>query len=74
MNNRIDDLIKLATEYTDDPEELYFDRYKFAQLIIDACLAQADRMSRSMHSDGQKSEALGAEWAAIAIARYFGLA
>jgi hypothetical protein len=46
---------------------------KFAELIINDCLACADRMADSLEKDEAYKEALGASWAALAIARRYGL-
>jgi hypothetical protein len=50
-----------------------FQYKKFAELIINDCLACADRMADSLEKDEAHKEALGASWAALAIARRYGL-
>ncbi len=37
MNERIDDLIEQCTEYWTDKGEEYFDKKKFAELIVREC-------------------------------------
>ena len=39
MNERIDDLIEQCTEYWTDKGEEYFDKKKFAELIVKECLS-----------------------------------
>jgi hypothetical protein len=46
---------------------------RFAELIVAECLKQADIIRDDCDGDGQKLLALGAEWAALAIARHFGV-
>lgn len=46
---------------------------KFAELIIKECLAQVDKISDALDADHEHKEALGAEWAGMAIARHFGI-
>lgn len=52
-----------------DPEVLA----KFAQLIVRECLYQADEIRDDLESDGEDQQALGADWAGLAIARHFGV-
>ena len=73
MNERIKELSKQAgggpSKWYTDPDVLE----KFAELIINDCLAQADSMADSLEKDGADKESLGASWAAFAIARRYGL-
>ena len=46
---------------------------KFAQLILQDCLHQIDKLVESFDKDGEDQQALGATWAIMAIARHFGL-
>jgi len=69
MNERITLLALQAS----DPKTGWLDRQKFAELIINECLACADRMADSLEKDEAHKEALGASWAALAIARQYGL-
>jgi hypothetical protein len=50
-----------------------FDKEKFAQLIIKECLTQVDKMRDVFEADGEDEQALGAEWAGLAIAKHFGV-
>ena len=49
------------------------DPVKFAELIVRECLAQSDKMRDSLEQDGENEQALGADWAGLAIARHFGV-
>ena len=50
-----------------------FDEGKFAQLIVQECLAQADKIRDGCEVDDESQQALGADWAGLAIARHFGV-
>lgn len=50
-----------------------FDIPKFAELIVNDCLKQVDQIRNGLDADGQSEQALGAEWAGMAIARHFGM-
>ncbi len=51
----------------------WFDSKKFAELIVRECLAQSDKMRDSLEQDGENEQALGADWAGLAIAKHFGV-
>jgi hypothetical protein len=46
---------------------------KFAELIVKECLFQVDKIRDGMEADGEDQQALGADWAGLAIARHFGV-
>ena len=46
---------------------------KFAELIVDECLAQIDTVRDGCDEDGDHQQALGADWAGLAVARHFGV-
>jgi len=49
------------------------DYEKFAELIVQECLAQADALRDSFESEGEDQQSLGAAWVGLAIARHFGV-
>jgi len=63
------DFPKDPKSYTFTPDELT----KFAELIVQECLAQADALRDALESDGEDQQALGADWVGLAIARHFGV-
>ena len=72
MNDRILELAKqagLQPYYYAQEQHIQ----RFAELIVAECLKQADIIRDDCDGDGQKLLALGAEWAALAIARHFGV-
>ena len=46
---------------------------KFAELIVKECLSQVDKIRDSLEEDNEDQQALGADWAGLAIARHFGV-
>ena len=74
-------LLKLAKEsgislrgFPMNPQMIYpSELQKFAELIVRECLAQSDKMRDSLEQDGENEQALGADWAGLAIARHFGV-
>ena len=46
---------------------------KFAELIVRECLEQIDRIRDGCEDDGEDQQALGADWAGLAVARHFGV-
>ena len=82
MNKRIQELADQAKvldystwdSYNQKTIDHYkFDKEKFAQLIIKECLTQVDKMRDVFEADGEDEQALGAEWAGLAIAKHFGV-
>jgi hypothetical protein len=79
MNERIKELL----EQTDIPHfpilgslawvATDHDMKKFAELIIQECLEQIDKIRDGCEDDGEDQQALGAAWAGLAVARYFGV-
>ena len=82
MNKRLTELISQAQKevwgnnpYNGSPEfEGYeLDAEKFAELIVRECLEQIDKIRDGCEDDGEDQQALGADWAGLAVARYFGV-
>lgn len=46
---------------------------EFARLIVKECLSQVDKIRDGLEADGEDQQALGADWAGLAIARHFGV-
>ena len=46
---------------------------KFAELIVRECLSQVDNIRDSLEEDNEDQQALGADWAGLAIAQHFGV-
>jgi hypothetical protein len=46
---------------------------KFAELIVQECLEQIDTVRDGCDEDGEHQQALGADWAGLAVARHFGI-
>jgi len=46
---------------------------KFAQLIVQECLTQVDKIRDAFEADGEDEQALGADWVGLAIAKHFGV-
>ena len=46
---------------------------KFAELIVKECLEQIDTVRDGCDKDGDHQQALGADWAGLAVARHFGV-
>jgi hypothetical protein len=45
----------------------------FAKLIVQECLEQIDTVRDGCDEDGDHQQALGADWAGLAVARHFGI-
>jgi hypothetical protein len=71
MNKRIKELAEQAE--TKEIGYYFFDREKFAELIVRECLAQADALRDALESEGEDQQSLGAAWVGLAIARHFGV-
>ena len=46
---------------------------KFAELVVKECLSQVDKIRDRLEEDNEDQQALGADWAGLAIARHFGV-
>ena len=46
---------------------------KFAELIVKECLSQVDKIRDGLEADNEDQQALGADWAGLAISRHFGV-
>jgi hypothetical protein len=46
---------------------------KFAKLIVGECLEQIDKIRDGCEADNEDQQALGADWAGLAVARHFGV-
>ena len=82
MNEKIKQLAEQAIHYAASrpmPElkdrDLYLDNLfeKFAELIVRECLSQVDKIRDGLEADSEDQQALGADWAGLAIARHFGV-
>jgi hypothetical protein len=72
MNERIRQLLSQAgVHYEVLPKDTVYE--KFAELIVQECLAQADALRDSFESEGEDQQSLGAAWVGLAIARHFGV-
>ena len=70
MNDRIRELAREAGFYANPDVEKF---EKFAELIVKECLSQVDKIRDSLEEDNEDQQALGADWAGLAIARHFGV-
>jgi hypothetical protein len=73
MNNRILELAKQAGLIQYDSDGKREEVQKFAELIVRECLKQADIIRDCCEPDDEAEQALGADWAGLAIARHFGV-
>ena len=82
MNEKIKQLAEQAIHYAASrpmPElkdrDLYLDNLfeKVAELIVRECLSQVDKIRDGLEADSEDQQALGADWAGLAIARHFGV-
>ena len=81
MNERIKELWNKAAESTAaypsgqnnswETQVNFMD--KFAELIVKECLEQIDKIRDGCDSDNEDQQALGADWAGLAVARHFGV-
>ena len=46
---------------------------KFVELVVKECLSQVDKIRDGLEADNEDQQALGADWAGLAIARHFGV-
>ena len=72
MNERIQQLAEQAGQgepFHIPPEFIE----KFAELIVRECLSQVDKIRDGLEADSEDQQALGADWAGLAIARHFGV-
>ena len=46
---------------------------QFAELIVRECLEQIDKIRDGCEADKEYQQALGADWAGLAVARHFGV-
>jgi len=74
MNERIRELAEQA-EFSEKDLHIQGDNFqKFAELIVKDCISQVDKIRDGLEADGEDQQALGADWAGLAIARHFGVA
>ena len=82
MNERIKELAEQANELDYETFDEYnhktvkhykFNKEKFAELIVGECLSQVDKIRDGLEADSEDQQALGADWAGLAIARHFGV-
>ena len=78
MMGRLEELRRKTDIWCDQnvPRDVFFGlrwEEKFYELIVQDALRTIDLLRDSMDADGSKEEALGAQWAAMAIARHFGV-
>ena len=73
MNERIKQLVEKSYIYDKQNDSSFFNKEKFAELIVKECLAQADNIREGCEVDGEADQALGADWVGLAIARHFGV-
>ena len=70
MNERIRELAREAGFYANPDVEKF---EKFAELIVKECMEQIDKIRDGCEDDGEDQQALGADWAGLAVARHFGV-
>ena len=73
MNERIKELVKQATTIEEHKWGVSYDNFdkeKFAQLIVQDCLAQVDKVDTMLDDDKEKT---GVAWVGLAIAKHFGV-
>ena len=72
MNERIRQLAEQAGIYKLDlsDETEYWIIEKFAELIVQDCLAQVDKVDTMLDDDKEKT---GVAWVGLAIAKHFGV-
>jgi hypothetical protein len=76
MNERMLELAKqagLKKDHGSDREYVGdFDWRLFGDLIVGECLDQIDTIRDGCEADHENQQALGADWAGLAVARHFG--
>ena len=70
MNKRIKELLDQACVPIGQRNQVL---EKFAELIVQECLSQVDKIRDGLEADSEDQQALGADWAGLAIARHFGV-
>lgn len=70
MNKRLRELMVQA-DYA--APEIALRAQKLAELVVKECLSQVDKIRDSLEEDGEDQQALGADWAGLAIAQHFGV-
>jgi len=77
MNERIKELIEECTTVENGVMQVrrnetvyHFDKVKFAQLIVQDCLAQVDKVDAMLDDPKEK---VGVSWVGLAIAKHWGL-
>lgn len=76
MNKRIQELAEQAGYKKDMFGIGHWDMpecKKFAELIVLECLEQIDKVRDGCEADNENQQALGADWAGLAVARHFGV-
>lgn len=79
MNNRIKQISRDVWGWSEDQTYSNSDEFsdiweaEFAKRILQEALEQVDKLIDSLDNDGDNIEAIGASWAALAIAKHFGL-
>jgi hypothetical protein len=73
LSGRALDLAVPETWTTLDADQLARYSKKLVELTVMECLELADNMADSLEKDEAHKEALGASWAALSIARRFGV-
>ena len=63
--------LKQQAGIEDNPDQEGLDL--FAELIVRECLSQVDKIRDGLEADSEDQQALGADWAGLAIARHFGV-
>ena len=48
-------------------------QFRTSELIVRECLEQIDKIRDGCEDDGEDQQALGADWAGLAVARHFGV-
>ena len=80
MNERIQELVFEAIDFKLDPDSKCYeaqvhpeDLEYLVELIIRECLEQIDTVRDGCDEDDDHQQALGAEWAGLAVAKHFGV-
>jgi hypothetical protein len=77
VNERIQELALqagLKKDHGSDREYIGdFDWRLFGDLIVQECLDQIDKIRDGCEADHEDQQALGADWAGLAIAKHFGV-
>ena len=75
MNERIKLLateVGISVDYLTNTKQIVLIE-KFAELIVKECLSQVDKIRDGLEADSEDQQALGADWAGLAIAQHFGV-